>query len=744
MINKTPTENEYTNVYEIEKVDKNLITKLIKSRFIGDGVYTIEQLSLVDYKELYLTSPSFDKYNFKQSNKEWTFNEGCDAYELILEKPMFMPLDVEQFVGLFESLSEIEYPIFTQVLFCNRTDNWREDAIHLYDQFLKGNEHPIDNKMIVKMQENFLKVLSKVGNFNMKREPIEEIDNKILQNNYRFECRIIILDNEDSNKYIKQIYEKLSDLNLFNRLVLKQSEKPNFLLESINNRKFQSEYVNQLLSEQELYSLLCKEGVDKSEAISKPSGKLKSLSLPSTMQKTHSSLSGVKYLPLKEKVNEEVDNETLEQLKFAFKRVNITKDKLEILDVFQGTTLTKVKIKIPNNVNYSSIQKNLKNIQAAIGNENISIEIGDQPDTVNFYLPRKNRDALYLRNILESDSFQEHCKNANLPFVIGENVSGEVLFGCLSDLKHLMVAGATGSGKSVFLNVILICLLLSVEPELLNIVLIDPKKVEFSNYRGFPQVSKIVTEPVEAVMMLDSLCVEMERRYSLFAKSGYRNIDQYNRNNEKEIPYIVCVIDEYADLVMVNGNVENHVVRLSQKARAAGIHLILATQKPLSDIVTSVLKSNLPSVISFRLKTSSDYQTVFGKGIPYNLLGKGDGVARLEEQSKEYERFQSPVITLDENEEIEILEQLKELFKDVPQQELEVVVEDEPIDKLKKIIASTSELRISELQSQMGIGINKVTELMRQLVDEEWLRKEGRSYEINVDEEEVVKWKGSI
>jgi len=744
MLNKTPTENEYTNVYEIETVDKNLITKLIKSRFIGDGIYTMEQLSLVDYKELYLTSPSFDKYSFKQSNKEWTFNEGCDAYELILEKPMFMPLDVDQFVGLFESLSEIEYPIFTQVLLCKRTDNWREEAIHLYDQFLKGNENPIDNKMVVKMQENFLKVLSKVGNFNMKREPVEEIDNKILQNNYRFECRIVILDSEHSDKCIKQIYRKLGDLNLFNRLVVKQSEKPNFLLESINKRRFQSQYVNQLLSEQELYSLLCKEGIEKVESPSKKTTiKGIPISLVKTMQSNHLS-KGVECLPYDIRKKLEVDHKIVEEIQQAFSRVRISKQKLEVANVVRGARLQKIEVKIPSDKNYSDIKKNVDNLKAALGKESLSIEIGDKPETVNIFIACEDTELIYLKQILQSKEFQEFSEKSILPFIIGEDVVGNPLFACLSDLRHLLIAGATGSGKSVFLNCLLISLILCVKPDELALYLIDPKMVELKPYEGLPQVRDVITDMKKAATLLDKLTVEMDRRYKVLSEHGYRDVQGYNKNAENKIPYIVVVVDEYADLIETNSEVETYIQRLGAKARGAGIHLVIATQRPSSDILDGAIKSNLPSRISFKLETSSDYLTVFGNAIPFKPLGRGDGCARIEGLPKTYQRFQSPIITLDDDEWMKVMDNLKAVFMDIELSELELaepIPEDEPIDKLRKIIATSGELRISELQSQMGIGIGKVTDLMRQLVEEEWLGRDGKKYVINANEEEINKWK---
>jgi S-DNA-T family DNA segregation ATPase FtsK/SpoIIIE len=382
-------------------------------------------------------------------------------------------------------------------------------------------------------------------------------------------------------------------------------------------------------------------------------------------------------------------------------------------------------------------------IQAALGNQNVSVEIGDKPDTVNVFLPLEERGVLYFRGIIESEEFQEWCKTNPLPFVIGENVNGGLMFGCLAELRHLLVAGATGSGKSVFVNLLLLSLILNVPADELALYLVDPKQVEYTFFDGFPQVKKIITDMKKADRLLESLVNEMEKRYDLFAKSGVKNIATYNKNSEQKLPYIVTAIDEYADLVIVNPKVEEHLVRLGQKARAAGIHLIICTQKPLADIVTSVLKSNLPSAISFRLKTSQDYMTVFGKGIPYNLLGKGDGVCRLEGQMREYERFQSPILTLTEEDEEGIYDDLKELFKDVvvDNGELEEVKVEEPIDKLKRVIATTNDLRVTSLQSNMGIAIGKVIELLKQLVEEEWLVKDGRGYKVNVDEDELSKWR---
>jgi S-DNA-T family DNA segregation ATPase FtsK/SpoIIIE len=745
LINKTPLTNEKCNVYEIDNIETNLVNQVLQSRFAGEGVFCIEQLSMPDYKEGYYITPSFSKENLPVTDKEWDFKgediKEITVYELLLDRAMFMPLDTKQFADLFNSSTTISNTtVFSQVLITKRLDNWRENAIQQYTSYLSGNDYPVESKIGIKFQGKVLNVLNKIGNFTVKRDPIDEMEQKILSHNYRFECRFIVYEQKYVNDFVENIEKNLKKLTFFNEIRLKKVQNKRKMLKSIENRSFQVELVNQLLSESEIYSLLCSDKpstVVKVE-LEKP---VRQQGLVKTLEDSMLIQNAIKLMPFSENKNVEVDKSKAEQINQAFKRVGIVKKSLKVTEMHQGSTLLKVEMVIPPEITYTSITKKLTDIKAALGNEGISVEIGSKPDTVNVFLPLENRGVLYFRDILQSDEFQNWCKQNPLPFIIGESVNGELLFGDLADLPHLLIAGATKSGKSVFTNLLILSLIINVPANELSLYLIDPKQVEYSLFDGFPQVRQIITDMKKADALLLSLVNEMESRYELFAKSGVKNIATYNKNNENKIPYIVTAIDEYADLVMVNPNVEDHLVRLGQKARAAGIHLIICTQKPLSDIVTSVLKSNLPSAISFRLKTSSDYQTVFGKGIPYNLLGKGDGVCRLEGQLKEYERFQSPLLTLVEEDEEGIYNGLKSLFKDVVVDNVELPETESEMDKLKRIIASTNELRVSELQSKMGIAIGKVTDLLKQLLDDGWLRKEGRSYVVNVNEEELNKWR---
>jgi S-DNA-T family DNA segregation ATPase FtsK/SpoIIIE len=746
LINKTPLTNEKCNVYEIDNVDTNLINQITQSRFAGEGVFCIEQLSMHDYKEGYLITPSFSKESLPITDKEWNFKREdiseLTVYELILDKPSFMPLDSKQFIELFNGLTAIpNVTVFSQVLLCKRLDNWRENSIQQYTSYLNGNDYPVDSKIGVKFQGKVLNILNKIGNFTVKRDPIDEMEQKILSYNYRFECRFLVYEQKYVNSFIENMEKNFKKLTFFNEFRLKKARNKRKMLNFIEKREFQPELVNQMLSESEIYSLLCnnKPTVTKVE-LEKPvkqHGVVKSLEDSMLIQ------NAIKLMPFSENKNVEIDQSKADQINQAFKRVGIVKKSLKVTEMYQGCSLLKVQMQIPPDITYTNISKKLVDIQAALGNQNVTIEIGDKPDTINVFLPLEDRDVLYFRNVLESAEFQEYKKSNTLPIIIGENVNGGYMFADLTKLRHMLVAGATGGGKSIFVNLIILSLLLNVPPDMLTMYLIDPKMVEFTQFNGFPQVRSVITDMKKANSVLSSLCDEMDRRYEIFSKAGVRDIQGYNELDNKKMNYIVCVIDELADLMMVNSTVEDNIVRLGQKARAAGLHLIIATQRPSVDVVTGLIKANMPCRIAFSTTSAVDSKTILDKGGAEKLLGRGDGIAKIEGNKKEFERFQSPVLTLDSKQETKIYTDLKELFSGVEVVDEELPEAESELDKLKRIIASTNELRVSELQSKMGIAIGKVTDLLKQLLDEGWLRREGRSYVINVNQDELDKWKES-
>lgn len=760
IFNKTPTQNKYNRIYDVE-INSDLFRQVLQSKFIGEGVYAFEQFSMPDnYCEQYLVTPTFDNYSHKEINKEWHFDQDLEyisVYELQLMKPSFLPLNKEKLINLFDTILHADYgTIVTQLLLSKRVDNWREHTTDLYEEFLKGNDYPVDNKMIRGIHTKTINFIGKMANFDVKRKRIEEIEEKILENNYRFECRFILYDGIDS-KFVEGINKILLNTDLHNELrLVKFNIKKSTIIDCLMNRTFQPYSVNQLLSESEIYSLFTDEKLNiEHKELAQPrkvsNVTLMKSRLPTNVIKfptNHNDYlsQAIKFMPLGQKMDTSIGQETVRQIKDSFKRVKITDKPLDVVEVFQGVTLTKVQLKMPIDVNYTQVEKNIKNIQFALANENITIEIGDIPDTVNIYMPRETRDVLYFRNILESAEFQEYSKTATLPFIIGENTNGKLMFGDLTELRHLLVAGTTGSGKSVFVNLIIICLLLTVPPDEISIFLIDPKQIEFESFKNIPQVKKIITDMKKATDLLESLCIEMEDRYTKFAQIDgvCKELATYNQKSDVKMPYIICAIDEFADLMMVNNAVEDYVMRLGQKARAAGIHLIIATQRPSVDVITGTIKANLPNRFAFAVTSHVDSKTILDKKGAESLLGKGDGLAKIDGNKKEFERFQSPMLTLDKMEEGDIYEKLVNLFKDieVTEEELPEVIEEEPlIDKLKRIIATTGETRTDHLRSELGVRINVVSDLIKELVEEGWLVRKGRGYELSVSDEELSKWR---
>ncbi|MED4227937.1 FtsK/SpoIIIE domain-containing protein [Neobacillus cucumis] len=341
---------------------------------------------------------------------------------------------------------------------------------------------------------------------------------------------------------------------------------------------------------------------------------------------------------------------------------------------------------------------------------------------------------------------------ATFPFSIGTDEIGTPIYIDIAKVYHLLIAGSTGSGKSVFLVQLLLSLLLIKKPSELQLYLIDPKRVELKKFKEFTHVKELVFEPDEALILLNSLVLEMERRYELLDDHDVDELGEYNKKNPKNyLPYLICVIDEFADLIMMNEEVKHSIVRLGQKARACGIHLICVTQRPEAKIVDGLIKANLPTKISFRCASINDYKTVFGTSQPYYLLGNGDGSIKLEGSSKEFIRFQGPVIHEDKSIAQNCLRKIATLIDNDGIQGIELInnveaseKEVELIDKLKTIIAITGEIRISQLQKEMKTRINTVQDLMTVLVEEGWLIKhkaKSKGYELIASEEELERYR---
>ncbi len=245
-------------------------------------------------------------------------------------------------------------------------------------------------------------------------------------------------------------------------------------------------------------------------------------------------------------------------------------------------------------------------------------------NTVGIELPNSSRENVYLSEILTNPDFKK--REIKLPIALGKSISGVPIVGDLSSMPHLLIAGTTGSGKSVCINTIILSLLYRHTPEKCKFILIDPKMLELSTYEGIPHLlCPVITEAKKAASVLGWVVKEMESRYRLMTKEGVRNIDGYNSKHKLPMPYIVVVVDEMSDLMLVAGKeIENYIQKLSQMARAAGIHIIMATQRPSVDVITGTIKANFPTRISFQVTSKIDSRTILGEQGAEQLLGKGD------------------------------------------------------------------------------------------------------------------------
>lgn len=299
---------------------------------------------------------------------------------------------------------------------------------------------------------------------------------------------------------------------------------------------------------------------------------------------------------------------------------------VEMEEANVGPKVTQYTLKPPAGVRLSKITALDGNLALSLGAEAIRIEAPiPGKRAVGVEVPNKKAATVTLRSIVESNAWQSNL--SQLGFAIGQDISGSPVIGELESMPHLLIAGQTGSGKSVMINTLLISLLYRNSPADLKLILVDPKQVELTPYNSIPHLlTKVITEPEKCISALKWAVNEMERRYSLLAEKKQRNISGYNKANaEDRMPYVVIVIDELADLMMLAArDVEALIVRIAQKARAVGIHLVLATQRPSVDVITGLIKANIPARIAFTVASQVDSRTIIDQMGAEKLLGKGD------------------------------------------------------------------------------------------------------------------------
>jgi S-DNA-T family DNA segregation ATPase FtsK/SpoIIIE len=415
----------------------------------------------------------------------------------------------------------------------------------------------------------------------------------------------------------------------------------------------------------------------------------------------------------------------------------------QVTQINPGPVVTTFEFKPEAGIKYSRITSLTDDLCLGLRAESILIERMPGKSTVGIQVPNREREIIWLRENIESQEFMG--SKSKLTVAMGKDLNGRIVVADLGGMPHLLIAGATGTGKSVAINAMIMSMLYKATPEQLRLVLVDPKRLELGVYEGVPHLyTPIITEPKVAANVLRNAVREMEKRLKLLASKGVRNIDQYNRLFEEEatpslfdenpderpLPYIVIIIDELADLMMLDQhNVEESITRLAQMARAVGIHLVLATQRPSVDVITGLIKANFPARISFRVATKVDSRTILDANGAEALLGRGD-MLYLPAGSARLHRLHAPYVT--EKEIAAVVEfwrsqataEYQEQFLEVPQEEREPAeagsageegeeAEHDPLyEDAVRLVVEFGKASTSLLQRRLRIGYGRAAHLI--------------------------------
>ncbi|PJN56007.1 DNA translocase SpoIIIE [Paenibacillus sp. GM2FR] len=396
----------------------------------------------------------------------------------------------------------------------------------------------------------------------------------------------------------------------------------------------------------------------------------------------------------------------------------------KVLEVVRGPSVTRYEIQPDIGVKVSRIVNLTDDIALALAAKDIRMEAPiPGKSAIGIEVPNNEVSLVTMREVMETPTFQE--SESKLSIAFGRDISGQTIVGNLARMPHLLVAGATGSGKSVCINGIITSILYKAKPDEVKFLMVDPKMVELNVYNGIPHLmAPVVTDPKRASLALKKIVVEMEKRYELFSKSGTRNIEGYNNlmkdNLPAVLPYIVVIVDELADLMMVAANdVEDAITRLAQMARAAGIHLIIATQRPSVDVITGVIKANIPSRIAFGVSSQVDSRTILDMAGAEKLLGRGDMLFMPMGSSKPI-RVQGAFMSDHEVENIVdfVRDQGQAEYDEslVPEIEESSNSDEEELDELYEqavtIVLEAKQASVSLLQRRMRVGYTRAARLI--------------------------------
>ena len=394
----------------------------------------------------------------------------------------------------------------------------------------------------------------------------------------------------------------------------------------------------------------------------------------------------------------------------------------KVNQVTVGPTITRYEIQPSPGVKVSKIVNLTDDIALSLAAKSIRIEAPiPGKSAIGIEVPNEESQMVGLRDVLESDEFKKF--DSPLAMALGKDISGKPIIADMSKMPHLLIAGSTGSGKSVCVNTLINSILYKAKPDEVKFLLIDPKVVELANYNGIPHLLiPVVTDPKKAANALNWAVVEMNRRYKLFADNQVKDITSYNEKSEEKLPKIVIIIDELADLMMVSSNdVEDYICRLAQMARAAGMHLIVATQRPSVDVITGVIKANIPSRIAFAVSSQTDSRTILDMGGAEKLLGKGDMLFYPLGAAKPV-RLQGAFIS--ENESEKVIDFVKDQINEEIKYEEEIMDtiskatiaksndEDDLLSEAIEFVVESGQGSASMLQRKFKIGFNRAARLI--------------------------------
>lgn len=404
----------------------------------------------------------------------------------------------------------------------------------------------------------------------------------------------------------------------------------------------------------------------------------------------------------------------------------------KVVQVTKGPSVTRFELQPSPGVKVSKIVNLQDDIALGLAANGVRMEAPiPGKAAIGIEVPNKKQSPVFLREVLDSKEFTNTSKN--LAFALGKDITGKCIVGDLSKMPHMLIAGATGSGKSVCINTLIVSLLYKYSPEEVKLLMVDPKVVELSVYNGIPHLLiPVVTDPKKAAGALNWAVNEMNKRYNLFSQMKVKNIESYNKLFEKgeiqeKLPYIVVIVDELADLMMACPNdVEDYICRLAQMARAAGMHLIIATQRPSVDVITGVIKANIPSRVSFAVSSGTDSRTILDQVGAEKLLGRGDMLYYPIGENKPV-RVQGAFISEEEVENVvEFIKQpdeetdysediLNHINNEVTTESAITNEGDELLEEAIKIVVEYKQASTSFIQRKLRVGFNRASRIMDEL-----------------------------